>query len=163
MASTLEHSVSYPFSTERLWTVVSTEQYWHDLLEAIGHGGLDTFTHDGDTVTVTMTQTVPADKLPSMVTKIRPGDLHIPRKSVLRRQGDIIVGELTATVDGAPAKVDGKLSTSGAPESTTRYTGTVNVNIPFVGGKVEKAILDQLIVLLDAEQEHTVEWEQAHR
>ncbi|NMO00772.1 DUF2505 domain-containing protein [Gordonia sp. TBRC 11910] len=163
MASTLQHSVTYAFPTERLWTVVSTEQYWHDLLEAIGHGGLDSFAFDGDTVTVTMTQTVPEDKLPSMVTKIRPGDLHIPRKSVLRRQGETIVGELTATVDGAPAKVDGSQNSSGAPESTTRYTGTVTVAIPFVGGKVEKAILDQLIVLLDAEHEHTVEWEQAHR
>ena len=51
MASTLEHTVNYPFSAERLWTVVSTEQYWHDLLEAIGHGGLDTFALDGDTGT----------------------------------------------------------------------------------------------------------------
>lgn len=163
MASTLEHTVNYPFSTERLWTVVSTEQYWHDLLDAIGHGGLDTFALNGETVTVTMTQTVPEDKLPSVVTKFRPGDLKIPRKSVLRRSGESIVGELTATVDGAPAKVNGKQTSSGAPTSSTRYTGTVTVALPFVGSKVEKGVLDQLIVLLDAEHEHTVEWEQAHR
>ncbi len=162
MSSNLAHSANYPFSTDRLWTVVSTEQYWHDLLEAIGHGHVESFNVDGDVVTVTMQQSVTADKLPSMVTAIRPGDLHIPRKSVLRRSGADIVGELTATVDGAPAKVNGKQTTSGDP-ATTNYSGEVTVSIPFVGGKVENAILDQLIVLLDAELEHTIEWEASHR
>lgn len=162
MASTLRHSVSYPFSTTRLWEVLSTEQYWRDLLETIGHGSLESFTRDEESVTVTMRQVVPADKLPSVVTKIRPGDLEIPRRSVLRLANDQIAGELTATVDGAPAKVAGRQVTSG-DQAKTDYSGSVTVSIPLVGGKIEKAILDQLIVLLDAERDHTVDWEQTNR
>ena len=54
MATKLEHTVSYPFSTDRLWEVVTTEQYWRDLLDAMNHdkGVLESFSHDGDTVTV---------------------------------------------------------------------------------------------------------------
>lgn len=38
MATKLEHTVSpYPFSTDRLWEVVTTEQYWRDLLDAMNH------------------------------------------------------------------------------------------------------------------------------
>ena len=63
MATKLEHSVSYPFSTDRLWEVVTTEKYWRDLLEAINgdRGVLESFSHDGDTVTVEPSQHFPAN------------------------------------------------------------------------------------------------------
>ena len=101
MATKLEHTVSYPFSTDRLWEVVTTEQYWRDLLDAMNHdkGVLESFSHDGDTVTVTCRQVVDADKLPSVVQKIRGGDIVIPRRTVLRRTGDSITGELGASVE----------------------------------------------------------------
>ncbi len=65
MASPLKHSVSYPFSADRYWEIVSTEQYWHDLLEATNssHGRLESFSSDGTTVTVKMLQGVPEDRL----------------------------------------------------------------------------------------------------
>ena len=163
MSSTMEHTVSYPISVPRLWQVLSTEQYWRDLLEAINssHGKLESFAAGEDTVTVTMQQGVPEAKLPSIVTKVRPGDLEIPRRSTFTLAGDQISGEITATVAGAPAKVAGTLVTSGDPASTT-YRADVDVSVPFVGGKIEKAIIDQLIELLDAEREQTIEWAAAH-
>ncbi|MEE4022037.1 DUF2505 domain-containing protein [Gordonia sp. PKS22-38] len=164
MASTMEHAVSYPFSVSRLWEILSSEQYWRDLLDAINssHGQLDSFDVTDDTITVVMQQGVPAEKLPSVVTKVRPGDLEIPRRNTFTLAGDRITGEMTATVSGAPAKVNGAFVTSGDPAST-RYTADVEVSVPFVGGKIEKAIIDQLVELLDAEQEQTVAWEAAHR
>ncbi len=76
MASKLQHLDSYPFSTERLWAIFTTEQYWHDLVERMnaGHGHVEKVTIAGDTVTVEMNQGIPAEKLPSAVTKIMPGD-----------------------------------------------------------------------------------------
>ncbi len=164
MATKLEHTVSYPFSTDRLWEVVTTEQYWRDLLDAMNHdkGVLESFSHDGDTVTVTCRQVVDADKLPSVVQKIRSGDIVIPRRTVLRRTGDSITGELGASVEGAPAKIEGKQTSSGDP-SSTRYTAAVSVGIPLVGGKIEKAIAEQLNRLLDAERDETLNWEAGNR
>lgn len=112
---------------------------------------LESFSHDGDTVTVTCRQVVDADKLPSVVQKIRSGDIVIPRRTVLRRTGDSITGELGASIKGAPAKIEGKQTSSGDP-SSTRYTAAVSVGIPLVGGKIEKAIAEQLNRLLDAER-----------
>ncbi|MYR07025.1 DUF2505 family protein [Gordonia sp. SID5947] len=164
MASTMEHAVSYPFGVQRLWEVLSTEQYWRDLLEAINssHGKLESFEFVDDTITVAMQQGVPEEKLPSIVTKVRPGDLEIPRRSTFTLAGDQITGEITATVAGAPAKVDGTLVVSGDPASAT-YRADVEVGVPFVGGKIEKAIIDQLVELLDSEREQTVTWEATNR
>ncbi len=164
MATKLEHVVSYPFSTDRLWEVVTTERYWRDLLTAINRdkGVLESFAHDGDTVTVGCQQVVDENKLPSIVTKVRGGDLVIARHTVLRRTGADITGELTATVDGAPAKVVGTQVSSGDP-SGTRYIAEVAVGIPLFGGKIEKAIGDQLVALLDAERDETLNWEAGNR
>lgn len=160
----MEHSVSYPFSVSRLWEVLATEQYWHDLLEAINssHGRLESFAVVGDTITVDMQQGVPADRLPSMVTAVRPGDLEIPRRSTFTRSGDAINGDITASVAGAPAKINGLVVSSGDPASTT-YSANVEVSVPFVGGKIEKAVIEQLIDLLDREAQQTVTWEAAAR
>lgn len=164
MASSLKHSVSYPFSTVRYWEIVSTEQYWRDLLEATNssHGELQSFSVDGDTVTVSMLQGVPEDRLPSVVTKVRPGDLEIPRTMTFTRSGDTISGVLNASVTGAPAQVEGRLSASGDP-STVSYTGEAKVSIPFIGGKIESVVIEQLIELLDNEGSKTVTWEADHR
>lgn len=164
MASTLDHQVSYPFSVQRLWEVLSNEQYWRDLLQAINssHGSLESFSHDGDTVTVTMQQGVPAEKLPSVVSSVLKGDAQIPRKSTFTRDGDRITGQITASVNGAPAKVDGTLQAAGDPASAV-YHAEVAVSVPFVGGKIENAIIEQLVELLAAERDETVGWEAAHR
>ncbi|MFW0783261.1 DUF2505 domain-containing protein [Gordonia sp. CPCC 206044] len=164
MASTLEHSVTYPFSVSRLWEILTTEQYWRDLLEAINssHGKLESFEHTGDTVTVTMLQGVPAEKLPSMVSKVLNGDAHIPRSSTFTLAGDRITGTITASVSGAPAKVTGTLAVAGDPATAT-YSADIDVSVPFVGGKIESVLGTELVSLLDAEHDETVTWEAAHR
>ena len=81
MASNFDYSVSYPFDVRTLWSLISTEQYWHDLIERTNaeHGSVESFSHDGSTVTVATKQGVGAEELPSVVTAVRPGDVEIPR------------------------------------------------------------------------------------
>lgn len=160
----MEHTVSYPFSADRCWQLLSDEQYWRDLLEAINssHGKLESFESTPAGITVAMQQGVPEDKLPSMITKVRPGDLVIPRTNTFTRVGSDISGTFTASVTGAPAKVDGTVTVSGDP-ATANYNVDVEVSVPFVGGKIEKAIIDQLIELLDSERDQSVSWEATNR
>ena len=75
---------------------------------------------------------------------------------------DTIEGEIAATVDGAPVKINGTLTTSGDP-ARTDYTADVAVSIPLLGGKIEKQVIGHLIDLLDSEHGHTVDWEQENR
>lgn len=159
MSSKFEYSVSYPSSVPALWSLISTEQYWRELVQATnaGHGALESFAIDGDTVTVVTTQGVGAENLPSVVTAVRPGDLEIPRTSVFRLVGETIAGSMKADVKGAPATIEGDITISGDP-AVASYLGDANVGIPFVGGKIEKAIIEQVGHLLDAERDATVEF-----
>ncbi|MEO9326614.1 DUF2505 domain-containing protein [Gordonia aurantiaca] len=162
MASKLSHSVSYPFSTQRLWAIYTTEQYWHELVERMnsGHGYVEKVSIAGDAVTVEMSQGIPADRLPSAVTKVMPGDLRIPRKNTYRLVGDRIEGDIHATVEGAPVPVNvtGRIVTSGDP-AVSECAAEVSVNLPLFGGKIEKAVVDELVGLLDHERGHTVDFE----
>lgn len=158
MASNFEYSVSYPFGTASLWELFTTEQYWRDLIERTNseHGSVESFTHDGNKVTVITKQGVGAEELPSVVTAMFPGGVEIPRTIDFVLAGDQIIGQMAATVSGANAKIHGDVMIMGDPATAT-YEGNCEVSIPFVGGKIEKAILDQLEHLLDAERDATVE------
>ena len=159
MSSKFEHSVSYPSSVSALWSLISTEEYWRDLIAATNgeHGVLESFTLDGDTVTVVTKQGVGAENLPSVVTAVRPGDLEIPRTSVFTLGGAAITGHMEASVSGAPATISGDITIAGEP-AVAQYLGTANVAIPFVGGKIEKAVIEQVGHLLDAERDATVDF-----
>lgn len=161
MASNFEHSVSYPFSVEALWARLSDEQYWHDLIEATNaeHGSLVSFSHDGNRVTVATKQGVGEENLPSVVTAVRPGDVVIPRTIEFVNSGATVIGQMEASVEGAPAKIHGDIMIMGDP-ATTEYHGNCAVSIPFVGGKIERAIIDQVKHLLNAERDATVEFVQ---
>ncbi|MEZ5210443.1 MULTISPECIES: DUF2505 domain-containing protein [unclassified Gordonia (in: high G+C Gram-positive bacteria)] len=158
MASNFEYSVSYPFGVAELWALISTEQYWHDLIERTNSelGSVQSFLLDENKVTVTTKQGVAPAELPSVVTAILPGGVEIPRTIDFVLAGDQLIGQMEASVSGQPAKIHGDVMVMGAPATAT-YDGSCAVSIPFVGGKIEKAIIDQLRHLLDAERDATLE------
>ncbi|GEE01291.1 hypothetical protein nbrc107696_17370 [Gordonia spumicola] len=160
MASNFEHSVSYPFSVAELWALLSDEQYWRALLHATNaeHGVLESFSRDGDVVTVVTKQGIAAENLPKAVTAVRPGDLEIPRTCVFTKSDGTVTGRMDASVSGAPAKISGDIAITGEP-AVARYAGSVDVSIPFVGGKIERAVIEQVVMLLDAERDATLDFQ----
>lgn len=161
MASNFEYSVSYPFGVAELWQLISSEQYWQALIERTNSelGSVESFELDGNKVTVTTKQGVAVAELPSVVTAVHPGGIEIPRTIDFVLVGDQIIGQMSASVSGAPAKIHGDVSVVGNP-ATAVYEGNCAVTIPFVGSKIEGAVIDQLRHLLDAERDATVEYQQ---
>lgn len=164
MATKLHHSIEFPCPPAQFAAAVADEQYWKDLVANVAAdlSDLDSFTDEGDKVTVVLRQRVPDENLPSMVAKIRPGDLEITR-TVVWSKGEAAEGAFTAVVSGAPAKVKG--SQRLIPTSTgceISFDGSVEVSIPFIGGKVEKAIAENVVQLIEAEHEYTAEWINTH-
>ncbi|CAM3094941.1 uncharacterized protein DUF2505 [Williamsia muralis] len=164
MATKLHHSIDFPCPPAQFAAAVADEQYWKDLVANVAAdlSDLDSFTDEGDKVTVVLRQRVPEKNLPSMVTKIRPGDLEITR-TVVWSKGEAAEGAFSAVVSCAPAKVKGSqrlIATSTGCEIS--FDGSVEVSIPFVGGKVEKAIAENVVQLIEAEHEYTTEWINTH-
>jgi hypothetical protein len=162
MATKLQHSIDFPCPPADFAAAVTSEQYWKDLVANVAAdiSELESFTATDDKVTVVLQQRVPEDKLPSIVTKVRPGDLRIARTVIWSIAGGTVsTGEFAAQVEGAPAKVHGTQTLAAtATGSTVTFEGSADVAIPFVGGKVEKAIVENIIDLVTAEREYTIEW-----
>ena len=68
-------------------------------------------------------------------------------------------GTVEVTLSGVPGRLDGGFTvTDNGSGSKVTLTGEVKVSIPLMGGKLEKVIAEQVVVLLDKESEFTSEW-----
>ena len=107
-----------------------------------------------------MSQIIAAEHLPSMVSKVVNGDIVIKRSETMAPFKDgKATGTFSAHVDGVPARVEGTQVLTGDENSATlEIDGEVEVKIPFLGGKIESAIVDEVVRLIQAEQDFTREW-----
>ncbi|ORM34396.1 DUF2505 domain-containing protein [Williamsia sp. 1135] len=162
MATKLRHSLDFSCPPAQFAAAITSEQYWRDLVANVAAdvSELESFTATDDEVRVVLQQRVPEKNLPSVITKIRKGDLEIARTVVWSVDGDEVTnGTFSAVVTGAPAKVNGTQTlVSTATGAQVIFDGSVEVSIPFVGGKIEKQIAKEVQALIDAERDYTVNW-----
>ncbi|MFC9361340.1 DUF2505 domain-containing protein [Rhodococcus sp. NPDC057014] len=162
MSRRIEHSSSYAFPVAQVHAGLITEQYWRDRLDKVGGPGatLEQVTTGPGTISVAMSQSIPAEHLPSIVSKVRPGDLVIKRTETWGTlDGDHAEGTFTAEVVGAPATISGTqtLKEDGS-RANVQVEGKAEVRIPLIGGKIENAIADEVLRLIAKEQEFTEQW-----
>ncbi|WP_345350315.1 DUF2505 domain-containing protein [Rhodococcus olei] len=162
MARRIPHSATYPHSVARVHAALTSERYWRDRLAEAGgeHSHVDRIDVGAGTIAVEMTQAIPAEHLPSIVTKIRPGDLTITRTEDWGPLGDDrATGTFTAHVAGMPGDLTGTLTlTAEGTGATVALDGQVQVAIPLIGGKIESVIAEQIDDLLTHEDEFTARW-----
>lgn len=157
MASGLELRHRYPVPPERIRTVLTDQDYLRDRLRAVGgpQAELVSWAQHDHGITVVLRQAVPEDALPSFISAIRPGGLLIRRTEIWTSSG----GSVHAVVDGAPGTITGVMRLD--PESAGCVLDarlTVEVPLPLIGRKVEKAIIENIGELMDAEYRFTLEW-----
>ncbi|AKE91067.1 MULTISPECIES: DUF2505 domain-containing protein [Rhodococcus] len=162
MGSRIDHYSHYAFPVATVHAALVDENYWRSRLAEIGGPGAtleDVRTGDG-TIDLHMTQSIPAEHLPSFVTNFHPGDLVIHRhESWQPVTGDRATGRFSAHVDGLPGKVDG--TSTMAPDGAgtiVEIDGEAEVRIPFLGGKIEGIIVEQIVELFDVERTFTAKW-----
>lgn len=166
MGHRIEHFASHSKSVAVLHAAFTSEGYWNDRLADIGGPGaklIDTSVA-GDTFTANMIQGIAERYLPPLVTKIRHGDLRTNRReSWAPVSNGTANGTFRVTVDGAPAVIEGKLTlTPEGSGSKLHIQGTVTVDFPLFGGRIEEAIGEQLRRLNDKEDEFTERWTTTH-
>jgi hypothetical protein len=163
MPRSFDMAAEYEGSVEQVHRALRDQTYWYERLADSGadEATLDSMNLDGGGIDVVTTQVLRADRLPGIVTQFHPGDLSIVREEVWSPVSD---GTATATVSGAipgaPVSLSGTavLAPAGDGASRLKFTATVEVRIPLVGGKVENFIGSQLVELLIAEQRFTTAW-----
>lgn len=98
--------------------------------------------------------------LPPFVATLVSGNLVIDRTEVLRRRSvGEYGGDVQVRIPGTPATAAGSLvlrDAGGRSEFVVR--AEVTVNVPFLGGKIESVIAEQVQLLLGAETAFTHQW-----
>ncbi|MEO6882236.1 MAG: DUF2505 domain-containing protein [Mycobacteriaceae bacterium] len=162
MPRRISHDASYPCSPAELHAALTDPAYWRARVDAVGGPGAtldDVRPLDGG-VEVALTQKVAAEHLPSIVSKIVSGDLSIARTEAWGPlEGSSATGRTTAQVASTPAFVGSTAELSGDSDGCTVCTrGEVKVSVPLIGGRLEQAVSDAVLRLLQAEQKFTASW-----
>ena len=157
MARRIEHHTTSPHSAEKVFGALVDETYLRDRLASIGGNDAElvTFSSANGTTSYQLKQGVPAEHLPSIAKSLLGGDLVIQRVENWAAGA----GTVEVTINGVPGRLDGAFTiTDNGAGSKTTLVGEVKVSIPLMGGKLEKLIAEQVVVLLNKESEFTSEW-----
>ncbi len=107
-----------------------------------------------------MSQSIPAEHLPSIVSKVRSGDLVIKRTETwghARRRSRR--GHVHGRSPGCAGNDLGDPDPDGCRfRSKVQVEGKADVRIPLIGGKIESAIADEVLRLIEKEQGFTQQW-----
>ena len=146
---------------------LGNQGYWAARLSFYGGDSivLDSLDVDPDaTVRVVTIQDLRHDLLPGPLSKMFTGDLVVRRAETWRRaDGGAVSGDVHITATGAPLVGCGTatLVPIGAG-SRLRFSGTVEVKIPLIGGQVEKYICGQVCAEIPGVQRFTADWIAQH-
>ncbi|MEV0698859.1 DUF2505 domain-containing protein [Saccharopolyspora sp. NPDC050389] len=167
MARRIEHRSTSEWPAARVYEALIDNDYLADRLAEIGGSNAALLQHvtTEDGARFQVRQGVHADKLPSVARTVVGGDLTIDRSESWRREEDgHYTGEIAAEIAGAPCSITGSMwlrdlaEPVGSEVSEFVVSGSVRVNVPFLGGKLEDLIVDQVQKLLSDEEHFTTEW-----
>ncbi|WP_436492613.1 DUF2505 domain-containing protein [Actinokineospora sp. HUAS TT18] len=165
MGSRIEHRAGFTRPAAEVHAAFVDRAFLDERLSRLGgkNAELLDYTANGAGVTFKLRQGVPAEKLPSVVRTLIKGDLIVERVESWRPDGAAFGGTTSATVSAVPGDIKGTFrlaDTGGGSEWST--TGDVKVSVPFIGGKIESVIAEQVTKLLAAEAEFAAEWLSEH-
>lgn len=161
MPRSFEVSVCSPASVGDVLGAFGDEGYWLARIAAAGTStSLDDLIVDQDgAVTVVTTQDLRNDALPRLLAAFYPSDLEIRGTETWTPCGEVVRGDITMSVTGAPGAGygEGLLTRSGAG-SRLALTGTVLFKVPLVGGKIESFLARALTKQIQEIQHFTTAW-----
>lgn len=168
MARRIEHRSTSAWPAAEVHAALIDPRYLADRLAELGGPNAALVAHttaEDGSVRIELSQDVPADSLPALARTVVGDDLTIDRSESWRRvDGGQHTGEIAAEVKGAPCSVIGSMWLHDLPEPTPAavsefvVSGTVRVNMPFVAGKLEDLVAEQVEKLLVAEEAFTDDW-----
>lgn len=142
---------NYPANVKTLWQVFGDPDYPHKKYRALGITGYEVHQFDvsGDEIALDMTRTlsIPPDRIPALVQKFLHPEQALRYVSSWRMTSpESAVFDLKIIPHGLPVKVvaTGNLAQHDSHHSTMTLEFDITANVPFLGGKVESLIAQQL-------------------
>jgi len=163
MPRSFDLSAESPASVEQVHSAFSDEDYWRARLAAFytGTATLESLIVDADgTVIVATTLSHFLGRLPKLATPWGRGDLAMVHNETWSQiGGGRVRGEVSVAAPGAPLSALGAALLAPVRNgSRLKYTATVQVKVPLVGGKIESFMAGQLAEGITAIQRFTTAW-----
>lgn len=162
MSRPIRYQSQYAVPAEKLYATLVDREFLRAKLEAIGgnNAALLDLASDADSAKYTLRQGVNREHLPTPVQKILRGDLVIERTETWRlAESGRYEGTVTARVKDAPGNIGGGLTVAGRDGgSEFAINAEAKVDVPLIGGKIESAIAEQVVRLMEREARFTQQW-----
>lgn len=162
MPRPIRYQSRYSCSAADLFATLVDRTYLEARLARIGGNNavLLELASDAETAKYTLRQGVSQQHLPAPVQRILRGDLVIERSETWRLAAPgRYEGTVAARVKDAPGSIGGALRLTGAGTgSELSIDGQAKVDVPLIGGKIESAIAEQVVKLMEREARFTAEW-----
>ncbi|GAA4820130.1 DUF2505 domain-containing protein [Tomitella cavernea] len=165
MPRRIEYSARLSGDAARTYAALSDRAYWDGLMEQLREftpvSVVESFESGDGGIRVEMTQVIAREMMPAVAQTVLQTDLVITRRATFGRYtpGGVTTGSFSATIPAAPGSLGGDVTlTDDAGGSVLHYTPAARVNIPFVGGKLEDVILENLVNLFGIEKDFTNHW-----
>lgn len=160
MASRIEHRAEFDHPLDQVRSAMTSKDALTEQLAEIGgpDAALLDYQETATGVRYTLRQGVPAEKLPSAVRGLHPGDLTVQRAQSWEFDTDAATGTAHAHVSGVPGDITATTTLAARDGKTEwRVTGEVKVKIPLIGGKLERTIADNVVRLMIHEGEYVAQ------
>jgi hypothetical protein len=146
------HTMTHPAPLAEVGAMLDDPAYRDEVIAAQGSvRGTATFEQDGDTVVVVLDQVQPADGLPGFAKKFVGVEINIVQRE---EWTSVDHADLHVTIPGKPGQMVGGIELTEDGGTTTETVDVeITVNIPLVGGRIEKLIGDMLRKALVAEEQ----------
>lgn len=152
MGTRLTHTMTYDASLADVSAMLDDASYREEVVTA--QGGTDgsvSFEQVGDTVVVVISQLQPSEGIPGFAKKFVGDEINLLQREAWTSADH---ADLEVTIPGKPGQMVGSIDLSEDGGATTETVDVeITVNIPLVGGKIEKLISDLLRKALRAEEE----------
>jgi Protein of unknown function (DUF2505) len=157
----LRADLAFPASPDEVVAMLRDPDYVR--LRAARTGGSDITVDvrdEGDAVVITSERTLPTDRFPAIARKLVGEGLRIRQVDRWRPAGDgSWVGASEVRAVAAPARVSGRMAmTANGAGSRETVEATVTASVPFVGGKLEQLMTDQVLKALKTEERVAAQW-----
>lgn len=141
----------YPAGVNTLWQVFGDPEYPHKKYRALGITGYEVHQFDvtGEEIALDMTRTlsIPPDRIPALVQKFLHPEQALRYVSRWRMTSpESATFDLSIIPHGLPVKIaaTGTLAQQDGTHSTMTLEFDIAANVPFLGGKIESLIAQQL-------------------
>lgn len=158
----LRESIPFPAEPDRVAELLANPEFVQARCAATGSlsSDVDVQREDSGGFTVTTTRTFPTDGFPSFARGAVGDRLKVRQEDRWEPTGDgSWSGHTTVTTAGVPARVEARLTLTGsAGGSSQTIDGQITASIPFLGGKIEEMVYEQVAEALEVEGRLAAQW-----